>query len=191
VEFAVTFDYLCPFARNAHEAVVTGIREGRPWRARFLGFSLSQVHLEPGADPVWAGRRLPRGVAALAWGLAVRDADPERFPEAHLALFAARHDRGEDIGDPAVLASAVASAGVDPGRIAAMVASGVPLQRLAEDHALAADRHAVFGVPTFIAGDQAVFVRLMERGRADDVARVLDLISETGLNEFKRTRVPR
>ena len=30
-EFAVTFDYRCPFARNAHEAVVTGLREGRDW----------------------------------------------------------------------------------------------------------------------------------------------------------------
>jgi hypothetical protein len=191
VEFAVTFDYLCPFARNAHEAVVAGIREGRPWRARFVAFSLSQVHLEPGADPVWCGALRPSGVAALAWGLAVREVDPERFADAHLALFAARHDRGQDIGDPAVLASAVASAGIDSDRIAAMVASGVPLRRLAEDHTRAVADHAVFGVPTFIAGDQAVFVRLMERGRPDDVARVLGLLGETGLNEFKRTRIPR
>ena len=34
--FAVTFDYRCPFARNAHEAVVTGLREKRDWDVRFL-----------------------------------------------------------------------------------------------------------------------------------------------------------
>jgi hypothetical protein len=53
------------------------------------------------------------------------------------------------------------------------------------------ERHAVFGVPTFVEGDEAVFVRLMERGRVDDLERALDLIPWTGLNEFKRTRISR
>jgi hypothetical protein len=52
-------------------------------------------------------------------------------------------------------------------------------------------------VPTFIAGDGAVFVRLMERptdprDAITTVERVVDLL--TGwpqLNEFKWTRIPR
>lgn len=34
------------------------------------------------------------GVLALLYGIAVRDTSPERFLDAHLALFAARHDQG-------------------------------------------------------------------------------------------------
>jgi len=47
----------------------------------------------------------------------------------------------------------------------------------------------VLGVPTFIDGDEAVLVTLMERGGLDDV--VLDMLGRMGLNEFKRTSVPR
>jgi hypothetical protein len=46
-------------------------------------------------------------------------------------------------------------------------------------------------VPTLIEGDEAVFVRLMERGNVDDLAHALDLLPSTRLNEFKRTRIPR
>ena len=56
----------------------------------------------------------------------------------------------------------------------------------------------VFGVPTFIVEDRAVFVRLMSRPGGDGgVARatvdnVLELISgHPDLNEFKYTRVTR
>ena len=49
----------------------------------------------------------------------------------------------------------------------------------------------MFGVPTFVVGDRAVFVRLMERDRPDDIDRVLDLFEFERLNEFKHTRIPR
>ena len=49
----------------------------------------------------------------------------------------------------------------------------------------------MFGVPTFIVDDEAVFVRLMERDQVDELERMLGLISWTGLNEFKRTTIPR
>jgi len=193
MDFTITFDYLCPFARNANEAAVAGVREGRQWRPRYAPFSLSQVHLEPGEQPVWSrpDDGLPSGVPALLWGLAVREASPDRFPEAHLRLFAVRHDRGDDLGDRRVLREAVAAAGVDADQIAAAVAAGGPRRILADEHTSLAERHGVFGVPTVITGDEAVFIRLMERGDPDDLARVLDLVSWTDLNELKRTRIPR
>ena len=49
----------------------------------------------------------------------------------------------------------------------------------------------MFGVPTFVVGDRAVFVRLMDRKNPDDIDRVLDLLDWTDLNEFKHTSVPR
>jgi hypothetical protein len=190
--FAVTFDYRCPFARNAHEAVVAGVRSGADWDVTYRPFSLDQAHVDDGDPAVWD---LPQtewgsGVLALTWGLAIRDGFPERFPDAHLSLFAARHDRGERLNDVDVLRNAVAAVGLDPDAVAAVVATGDPLRTLAAEHAEAVKRWEVFGVPTFIAGDDAVFVRLMERGRVDDVQRTLDLLGWQRLNEFKRTSVP-
>jgi hypothetical protein len=46
--FAVTWDYRCPFARNAHEHVLTGLTAGADWQVTFVPFSLGQVHVEEG-----------------------------------------------------------------------------------------------------------------------------------------------
>jgi hypothetical protein len=196
--FAVTHDYLCPFARNAAEVVVRALEAGAPVEVGFRAFSLSQVHLEEGDPPVWQpGAEPASGVLALQWGLAVRDELPERFPAVHLALFAARHDQGRDINDPEVLAGAVASAGVDPDEVAKLVASGRPAAALAADHTWAADTSRVFGVPTFVADRRAVFVRLMNRpGSPADARTTLDRVLAMvedwdDLNEFKATVIPR
>jgi DSBA-like thioredoxin domain len=196
--FAVTHDYLCPFARNAAEVVVRALEAGAPVEVGFRAFSLSQVHLEDGAPPVWQpGAEPASGVLALQWGLAVRDELPERFPAVHLALFAARHDQGRDINDPEVLAEAVASAGVEPDEVAKLVASGRPAAALAADHTWGADTSRVFGVPTFVTDRRAVFVRLMNRPGSptearDTLDRVLAIVEDwPDLNEFKATTIPR
>ena len=56
----------------------------------------------------------------------------------------------------------------------------------------------MFGVPTFIVGDQAVFVRLMTRPKGDaELARstiehvVQLIVDHPELNEFKHTSVRR
>ena len=118
----------------------------------------------PGAAPA-------SGVLALQWGLAVRDELPDRFPAVHLALFAARHDQGRDLNDPEALRAAVASTGVDPDQVEQLVASGRPATALADDHGWAVDRHRIFGVPTFVTGRRAVFVRLMGRPDSPQSAR--------------------
>jgi hypothetical protein len=58
--------------------------------------------------------------------------------------------------------------------------------------------HHVFGVPTFVVGDRAVFVRVMTRPGGDaSLARstidgILDLLEgHPELNEFKHTTVGR
>src|SRR4029453_7815630 len=103
---------------NAAEVVVRALEAGEPLDVGFRAFSLSQVHLEEEAPPVWQpGAEPASGVLALQWGLAVRDDLPERFPAVHLALFAARHDQGRDINDPEALAAAGPPAGPDPHRV--------------------------------------------------------------------------
>jgi DSBA-like thioredoxin domain len=191
--FAVSFDYRCPFARNAQESVVNGVQGGKDWDVTYVPFSLDQVHVGDGEPPVWERPPEERGtgVLALEWGIAVRDAFPDRFLDVHLALFAARHDHGEKLADADVLRKAVTGADLDADAVAAEVASGRPLQTLAREHEDAVQRWGMWGVPTFCIGDRAVFVRLMERDTPDDVDGVLDLFAFERLNEFKYTRIPR
>jgi DSBA-like thioredoxin domain len=174
--------------------VVTAIRSDQlevDWR--FLAFSLDQAHADEGETPVWDRPPVERGtgVLSLQWGLAIRDAFNDRFFDFHLAMFAARFDDGRKIGKEDVVRDVAATAGVDVDAVADEVASGRPLKTLAAEHTEAVDRWAMFGVPTFCEGDQAVFVRFMERDRVDDLERMLDLLGWDRLNEFKRTQIAR
>jgi hypothetical protein len=192
-EIAVSFDYRCPFARNAHEAVVTALRDGVDLDVRFLPFSLDQAHVEEGEPPVWD--REPAewgtGVTALLYAIAIRDQFPDAFLDFHLEAFAARHDHGKKLGREEVVREAVAAAGLDVDTVAEEAWSGRPLKTLAAEHSEQVDRFNAFGVPTFIEGDQAVFIRFMERNRVDDLERALELLDWTRFNEFKRTQIPR
>jgi hypothetical protein len=196
--FSVTWDYLCPFARNAHEHLVDALKGGADWEVTFVPFSLMQAHVEEGGTPVWELREKARGVLALEAGIVVRDRFPERFLDAHVALFAARHDQGMELSDPEVVRTALTSAGVTADAVLAEVDDGWPLASLRGDHDKAVAEHQVFGVPTFIAGGGAVFVRLMTRPAGDGararatIERVLGLLVEhPELNEYKHTTIPR
>lgn len=191
MKFGVTFDYLCPFARNAHESVLRGVTEGRPWKVDYLAFSLAQANASEEGPQVWHNPVGQSGLDALQWGVAIRDHFPELFAAAHLALFAARHEHGLDLNDPDVIADAVAGAGCDPTAVAKVVSTGEPLCKIAGEHMMAANQHMAFGVPTFIAEEQAVFIRFMERDRVEDVDRALELLRWNSLNEYKHTTVPR
>jgi len=194
-EIAVTFDYRCPFARNGHEAVVNAVRAGAltdvEWR--YLAFSLDQVHVEEGATAVWdrPADEWGTGALALLYGIAVRDHFSEQFLDAHLALFAARHDQGKKLEQEAVLREVVGSVGLDPDAVAEEVWSGRPLKTLAAEHTEAVDRWGAFGVPTYLEGESGAFIRFMERGQVDDLVRAVDMLGWANLNEFKRPRIPR
>jgi len=192
-EFAVSFDYRCPFARNAHESIVAGLREGREWNVTFTPFSLDQVHVEEGEPPVWERDPLSwgTGLNALLFGVTVRDHFAEHFLDWHVAAFAARHDEGLKIAKVEVLRDIAASAGLDPDAVVAEIATGEALATVAREHTEAVKRYAMFGVPTFVVNDRAVFVRFMDRKNPNDIDRVLDLLEWSDLNEFKQTSVPR
>ena len=128
---------------------------------------------------------------ALLWGIAVRDAFSEKFLDWHLAAFSARHDEGQKIAKLEVLRDIAASVGLDVDAVAKEVDSGRPLEVLAQTHTESVKRHSMFGVPTFVQGDQAVFVRFMTRSEPTDIDRALDLLEWPDLNEFKHTSVAR
>ncbi|MET0627485.1 MAG: DsbA family protein [Acidimicrobiia bacterium] len=190
---AVTFDYRCPFAYNGNLATVNAIRGGSDVEFRFVPFSLDQVHVEEGAPDAWDVDPADwgSGVLALLYGIAVRDTFPDQFFDAHLALFAARHEQGLKLNEEPVLRDAVASAGLDPDAVAEEAWSGRPLKVLAAEHTECVERYGVFGVPTYMEGEQAAFVRFMKRGDVADLERMLELLQWGELNEFKRPRIPR
>ena len=196
--FSVTWDYRCPFARNAHEHLLEGLSGGADWDVTFLVFSLEQTHVEEGEPPVWEEPERHPGLLANLAGVVVRDRYPDQFPAVHHALFAARHNQGLDLREPSLVAGAIDAAGLDGAAVLAEVKEGWPLDVLRREHSDAVERLAVFGVPTFIDGDDAVFARLMNRPAGDTalaistIDRVLDLLEGwPELNEFKHTKVLR
>ena len=191
--FSITYDYLCPFARNANEMVVEARGGGADLDVSFVPFSLKEAHADEDDIPQWDLQldELGTGVLALLWSIAVRDNYADAFLEFHVSLFNARHDDGSDISDEGVIRSVADAAGLDTVKIREYVASGAPSRTLAAEHSGALEKHDVFGVPTFIQGDEAVFVRFMDRHEMRDLERVLEMLKWTNLNEFKRTRIDR
>ncbi|MGH9185636.1 MAG: DsbA family protein, partial [Acidimicrobiales bacterium] len=194
-DFAVTWDYRCPFARNAHEQIIEALQAGADWNVTFVPFSLGQVHVAEGDPDIWETPDEDSGLLALQAGVVVRDRFPDRFPSTHLALFAARHDDSLQLRDEAVVRDVLAANGVDADAVFSDIAAGTALKTVQIEHEAAANSHSVWGVPTFLSGDRAVFVRLMNRAGDPDVSRrsierVLELLDGwLDLNEFKHTSI--
>ena len=133
--FSVTWDYRCPFARNAHEHLVAALKDGADWDVTFLPFSLSQAHVPEGGAPVWDDPAKAKDLLALAAGVVVRDQYPEHFLDAHVALFTARHDEGLDLRLPNVVSVVLDQVGVPGDKVLAEVESGAPVQEIRRAHA--------------------------------------------------------
>jgi DSBA-like thioredoxin domain len=191
--FTVTYDYRCPFARIAAEHVVTGLRAGAPWSVTWRPFSLSQAHVEEGDPPVWERPEIDSGLLALEVAAAVQQMEPEHFLDVHRDLFDVRHVHSQSLRDPDVLGAVLQEHGVDPEKVWTEVAGGGPRDAVRKSHEELVAGHDVWGVPTFIVGEGAVFVRLMRPSNDADEAvrsvdRILDLLEGwPELNEFKHT----
>lgn len=198
----MTFDYRCPFARNVHEHLIAALRGGAPFSVTFHPFSLDQAHAPDGDTSLWLNPSSGEGLLSLAAGIVVRDRFPDQFLDVHHALFSARHDSGRDLRDRNVVAQVLQDAGVSADQVLPEIDDGWPFIEIRRAHEEAARDLAVFGVPTFIVGDKAVFVRLMNRPSdiehdSDKESRgiiedILNLITtRPDLNEFKHTTISR
>lgn len=194
--FALTFDYRCPYARIANDHVLTGLRAGADWEVAFVPFSLSQAHLEVGETTVWEAPAQDSGIEALQAAVAVRDTQPARFVDLHGALFEFRHRQAGNLRDREAIGAVASGVGVDVEAMWAHVDAGLALATIEKEHCGYAQSHEVWGVPTFIAGEAAVFVRLLAPAAGDGdlaittVERILDQMDWSLLNEFKHTSVP-
>lgn len=196
--FAVTWDYRCPFARNAHEHLLDGLAAGAGWNITFIPFFLNQGHVEEGGTPSWDDPAHTPDLLSLEAGVVVRDRFPEHFLAVHRSLFTARHNDGGDLRDRNIVHQALARGGADAEAVLAEVDSGWPRKIARSEHERVAEELDVFGVPTFIVGDRAVFARLMNRPNGDGEAaraaidRIVHLVAaHPELNEFKHTRIAR
>ena len=119
---------------------------------------------------MWEQPDKDSGIEAMQVSIAIRDTQPERFLDAHHALFEHRHAAAGDLRSREVLTDVLAAVGVDTEAAWAEVDSGRSLATFEKEHAGFVESHEVWGVPTFIVGDRAVFVRLLEGPNGDVTA---------------------
>jgi 2-hydroxychromene-2-carboxylate isomerase len=191
--FRLNYDYRCPWTAIVHDTVLDGLAAGADWNVRFEPFSLGQVHVPDGGIPIWDRPADDSGLEALQVSVVVRDDHPDAFRAVHRDLFALRHIRGEQLDRPHI-DKVLTGAGIDPGIIWPRVDDGSALAVVRDEHTTQVKDLEVWGVPTFMIGDRAVFIRFMERSDGDGrlaierVEQVLSMIQhDANLNEFKHT----
>jgi hypothetical protein len=198
LRFGLTWEYRCPFARIVSDHVVTALEAGADWEVTWIPFSLTQAHIAEGELDAWDDPSKADTLYAMEAGIVVRDRFPEQFLAVHRGLFDARHDHGQDVRQTKVVDQVLSANGVDPEAVRSQIESGWPRAEFRKAHTEVVESNAVFGVPTFLVGGAAVFVRLMDRPEGDGdlarrtVERVVDTITGwPSLNEFKHTSIPR
>lgn len=194
--FRVSFDYRCPFAKNIHLHLIAALRAGADFNVTFEPWTLSQGHRAEGAPDVWSDDSKVADLVALAYGVAVREThDRETFLAAHEALFRARHERGIRLASAEEVEAVLTDAGVDVTVARAFVDRGAAHDIIATTYR-EFERFDAFGVPTFVVGNDATFVRYMTAPTTDSdsaaiITSLVTLMSSTpALNEFKHTRLP-
>ena len=199
ITFGITWDYRCPFARNVNENILTALAAGADWDVNFIPFSLGQAHVEEGGVSVWDDPSQDSGIIALQAGVYVRDNYPDKFLDLHRRLLDARHSLGKRL-TPEDVKEALEASAIDSDTVFEALRTGDVLLQVQKEHEEIAATHAVWGVPTFIVGKEAAFVRLMTGSPAgSDAAEATRAIEHIvsmldtwpALNEFKHTTVGR
>lgn len=194
--FQLSYDYRCPFANNLHLHVVAAVRAGADFEVTFVPWTMSQGYKANGAPDVWDDPDRDGDLLALAVSTSVRDLQPEYFLDVHEALFRARHERAIRLVTMNEIDEVLARTGVDLEDIHADVVSRRPHKVIGKSFR-EFDRYEAFGVPTFVVGNDATFVRYMTTPNeepGESIALIESLLNlmthENSLNELKHTRVP-
>lgn len=149
------FDPTCPWTYRVSRWL-REVARVRPVDVKFKFLSLLEVNKGSGNPPRETHVHSYATFPLLAKAREV--AGNEGVDRLYLALGQARHERGDSLGDDAVIEQALAEAGFDPGW-----RSHLPDRQALEDKALAehrdaVDRLAASAVPSIsIAGSKAIF----------------------------------
>jgi hypothetical protein len=194
--FDLSFDYRCPFAKNIHLHVLRALDAGAEFSVNFVPWTMSQGYKGEGAPDVWNDPAHDADLLSLAASISVRDQQPALFLRVHEALFRARHERAIRLVTMEELEGVLAPLGVDVAMVKDDLASRRPHAVIGENF-LKFAKFEAFGVPTFVVGDDATFVRYMKppTGDAEDSIKLIESIvtliaAQPELNEFKHTRLP-
>jgi hypothetical protein len=195
LSFQLSYDYRCPFAKNIHLHVITALRAGATFDVTFVPWTMSQGYRADGAPDTWDDPTRDPEHLALAVSASIRDHLPERFLDAHEALFRARHERAIRLVNRDEITRALEGVDIDLGPIFDDVASRRPYKVIGECFQ-EFERFEAFGVPTFVVDGDATFVRYMDPPSNDasaSIALIESLVSlmsnQSSLNEFKHTKV--
>jgi protein-disulfide isomerase-like protein with CxxC motif len=196
ISFQLSYDYRCPFAKNLHLHVITALRAHADFDVTFVPWTMSQGFEADGAPDVWDDPNRDQDLLALAVSTSVRDLQPQYFLDVHEALFRARHERAIRLVTMKEIDEVIAPTGVDLGHVHEDVNSRRPHKVIGESFR-EFDRYEAFGVPTFVVGNDATFVRYMTTPNdqpGESMVLIESLINlmtnQSALNEFKHTRVP-
>lgn len=194
--FDVSYDYRCPFAKNIHLHVIAALEAGAPFNVNFVPWTMSQGYKLEGAPDVWDDPERDAELLSLAVSVSIRDEQPDLFLRAHAALFRARHERGIRLVTMEQIEEVLGELGVDLEKVGADLATRRPHEVIGASFKKYEGLEA-FGVPTFVVGNDATFVRYMAAPTDDGDASVklIDSIvtlieAQPELNEFKHTRLP-
>ena len=193
-QFAVSFDYRCPFARNGHESVVAGLRAGRDWdvrscRSRSTRCTSRRARRRCGSATPTSG--------APACSAAVGHRRPRLVPRP-VPRLAHRRVRGpprrgrQDRQGRSARARSRRRSGSTPTRSRPRSRGPAARRSLADEHTEAVKRwHDVRRADVHRRRHAPCSSASWTASNPDDVDRVLDLLEWTDLNEFKHTSVPR
>jgi hypothetical protein len=194
--FDLSFDYRCPFAKNIHLHVISALEAGAQFSVNFVPWTMSQGYKGDNAPDVWDDPAHDSDLLSLAVSVSVRDEQPDLFLRAHEALFRARHERAIRLVTMDEIEGVLSPLGVDMERVKSDVASRRPHAVIGESFKTF-EKVDAFGVPTFVVGGDATFVRYMKPPTGDAQASIklieslVTLIAtQPELNEFKHTRLP-
>ena len=194
--FDVSYDYRCPFAKNIHLHVIAALEAGAPFSVNFVPWTMSQGYKLEGGPDVWDDPERDAELLSLAVSVSIRDQQPDLFLAAHGALFRARHEQGVRLVTIEQIEQVLGELDLDFDLVKADLATRRPHQVIGTSFKKYQGLEA-FGVPTFVVGNDATFVRYMTPPTSDLNASVklidsiVTLIEvQPGLNEFKHTRVP-
>jgi len=194
--FELSYDYRCPFAKNIHLHMVSALKAGGTFDVTFVPWTMSQGYKADGSPDVWDDEKYNAELLALAVSTSIRDQQTEYFLDAHEAMFRGRHEKGIRLVTIEEIEGLLAPLGVDMDKVRSDIASRRPHQVIGESFKRFAKVEA-FGVPTFVIGNDATFVRYMNAPTNDahaSIAVIDSLVSMMAnrpeLNEFKHTRAP-
>ena len=181
-------DPICPWTWRA-ALWMREVRDVRPLDIEWRFFSLDKNR-----ENEWVDGR--SGVALRTLALARRQGGAEAVERLYVALGQARHDRREDLADPAVVDAAVAAAGLAADLRARAVADPSTREEIEREHTAVAEQRKAFGVPLVVLdggeGPALFGPVISEVPQGEDAGQVWDRVSWLSRRrEFYELKRPR